>query len=109
MLAHTPISIETLLLLALAALVLPMFNRQTQRRASRLRVSTTDYLFKIARITGRSEYEIFCKSAEAWPVSTGMVDRDFRQYLISQHTPHYVNDFIRRHRGQIDELELPPV
>jgi hypothetical protein len=63
MLAHSSIPIETLLL-ALAALVLPMFNRQAQRRVGRHRVSTTDYLFKIARSTERSEYEIFCKSAD---------------------------------------------
>jgi hypothetical protein len=63
MVANTNIPIETLLL-ALAALVLQMFNRQTQRLAGRQRVSMTDYLYEIARITGRSEYAIFCKSSD---------------------------------------------
>ena len=32
-------------------------------------ISMEDYVFKIARVTGHSEYYVFCKSAEAWPVS----------------------------------------
>jgi hypothetical protein len=71
--------------------------------------SVEDYLFKISRLTGHSEYEIFQKSAEHWPVTRERIDADFKAYLRHQVTPHYVNDFIRRHRPQVDALRLPPL
>ncbi len=109
MLANMSITIEPLLLLALAALVLQLYNYSFHRLIGRQRVSTADYLYKISRITGHSEYEIFRKAAEQWPVSRRIIDRDFKDYLIHQHIPHYINDFIRKNRRHIDELKLPPV
>jgi hypothetical protein len=70
--------------------------------------TTEDYLYKIARITGQSEYEVFRKSAEAWPVSESMVNRDFRDYLLEQSVPCYVNAFIRKNKPYIDQVRLPP-
>ncbi|MDJ0803764.1 MAG: hypothetical protein QNI97_12890, partial [Desulfobacterales bacterium] len=96
------------LLVALAALALKLFA-PFPRLVSRPGVTRSDYLYKIARITGCSEYEVFRKSAEQWPVGPRTVDRDFKRYLIDQQIPHYVNDFIRRHREQIDTMRLPPV
>ena len=69
--------------------------------------SMEDYLFKISRVTGHSEYDVFCKSAEAWPVSKEKVEQDFTRYLQQQSIPHYVNDFVRRNRKHIDELHMP--
>lgn len=69
--------------------------------------SMVDYLYKISRITGESEYNIFVKSAENWPVSQAMVERDFSRYLAGQTVPHYVQDFVRKNRHHIDELRLP--
>lgn len=109
MLTNINIPVETVLLMALGALALQMFNRQTCRLIGRQCASAEDYLYKIARITGHSEYAIFRKSAEQWPVSRRTIDRDFKNYLIHQQTPHYVNDFIRKNRRHIDELKLPPV
>ena len=65
------------------------------------------YLFKIARVTGKSEYEVFCKSAEDWPVSQARIEQDFKRYLCHQDVPHYVNDFVRRNKTHIDELHIP--
>jgi len=66
------------------------------------------YLYKIARLTGKSEYDVFCKSAEEWPVSRARIDQDFKRYLIDQNVPHYVNDFVRKNKKHIDELHIPP-
>ena len=66
-----------------------------------------DYLFKIFRITGSSEYDIFCKSAENWPISSDKIDDDFKRYLSHQSIPYYVNDFIRKNQKQIDDLNMP--
>ena len=70
-------------------------------------LSMEEYLFKISRVTGHSEYDVFCKSAEAWPVSREKIDHDFTRYLQQQSIPHYVNDFVRRNKKHIDELHLP--
>ena len=69
--------------------------------------SMVDYLYKISRVTGESEYNVFKKSAEGWPVNQRMVDQDFRRYLSRQVIPHYVQDFVRKNRHHIDELRLP--
>ena len=66
-----------------------------------------DYLFKISRVTGESEFNIFAKSAEDWPVNRAMVERDFRRYLSGQVIPHYVEDFIRKNKEHIDDLRMP--
>ena len=65
------------------------------------------YLYKIARLTGKSEYDVFCKSAEDWPVPQARIEQDFKRYLCHQSTPHYVNDFVRKNKKHIDELNLP--
>lgn len=70
-------------------------------------LSMEDYIFKIARVTGHSEYDVFCKSAEAWPISQEKIEQDFTRYLQQQSIPHYVNDFVRRNKGHIDELRIP--
>jgi hypothetical protein len=70
--------------------------------------SMVDYLFKISRVTGESEYSIFQKSAEDWPVSQAMIDQDFRRYLSRQEVPHYVKDFVRRNKHHLDDLKTPP-
>jgi len=69
--------------------------------------SMEEYLFKISRITGHSEYDVFCKSAEAWPVSREKIEQDFTKYIQQQSVPHYVNDFVRRNKNHIDELPIP--
>jgi len=68
-----------------------------------------DYIYKIARVTGTSEYEVFCKSAEHWQVGREAIERDFHAYLAQQAVPYYVTDFIRRNKAQIDGLRTPRV
>ena len=66
-----------------------------------------DYLYKIARITGKSEYDIFLKSAEEWPISRKNIEDDFKAYLMNQSVPYYVRDFVRKNKEHIDELRIP--
>ena len=70
-------------------------------------VSNEDYLYKIARVTGKSEYDVFLKSAEDWPISKVNIDEDFKAYLMGQPVPYYVRDFIRKNKRHIDELRIP--
>lgn len=70
-------------------------------------LSMEDYLFKISRISGHSECDVFRKSAEDWPVSREKIEQDFSNYLQHRNIPHCVNDFVRRHKKQIDELHRP--
>jgi hypothetical protein len=66
------------------------------------------YLFKISRLTGKSEYDIFFKAAEDWPVSLAQVEQDFDRYLTHLQIPYYVNDFVRKNKEHIDELHISP-
>ena len=66
-----------------------------------------DYLYKISRVTGESEYNIFLKSAEDWRLNQPMVERDFRRYLSRQVVPAYVHDFIRKNKHHINDLRMP--
>ncbi len=68
------------------------------------------YLYKISRVTGHSEYDVFCKSAEDWPVASvakNKIDADFKNYLNRQVIPPYVHHFVRENKQHIDELHLP--
>ena len=60
-------------------------------------------LYPISLATGRTEYNLFRKSAEDWAVSAERVDRDFRRYLADKVLPYYAKDFVRKNRTQIDK------
>ncbi len=108
MFTHIALQLEAAMILAAAVLLFQLLQRQKRNTIKSRPATTEDYLYKIARITGSSEYEIFRKSAEHWPVSKSIVDRDFKVYLLDQSTPCYVNAFLRKHKRQIDHLKLPP-
>lgn len=108
MFTHIAFQLEAAMILAAAVLLFQLLQRQKRHPTKSRPVTTEDYLYKVARITGASEYEIFRKSAEDWPVSRTMVDRHFKTYLMDQTTPCYVNAFLRKHKRQIDHLKLPP-
>ncbi len=66
-------------------------------------VAKENSLYNISLETGRTEYELFHKSAEDWSVSGEKIDQDFRRYMTDQIMPHYAKDFIRKNRTHIDE------
>jgi len=85
-----------------------LIGKQLMKRVNRdSPVTIEGYLFKISRITGKNEYDIFCKAAEDWPVSSGQIEMDFKRYMADQGTPYYVNDFVRKNQQHIDELHIP--
>ena len=108
MFTHIDLQMETVFVLAAAGALFQLFLRLKRPSAGARQATAEDYLYKIARITGASEYEIFRKSAENWPVSESMIEEHFREYLLHQATPYYVNAFVRKHKHKIDELRLPP-
>jgi hypothetical protein len=62
------------------------------------------YIFKITRLTDHSEYDVFCKAAEDWPVSKQQIEQDFKRFMSEERVPYYVNDFIRKNKKHIDEI-----
>ncbi len=60
-------------------------------------------LYDLSLATGRTEYDLFHRSAENWSVSGDRIDRDFRRYMADQILPHYAQDFVRKNRAHIDE------
>jgi hypothetical protein len=67
-----------------------------RRGAKNKYLSDMDMLYNIAREKSCSEYDIFVMAAEAWRFSKYKIENDFREYLRSQHIPHYVKDFVRK-------------
>ena len=95
------------LLVGLAMLALHKLNNRQIRKNQD---SMEFYLYKISRVTGHSEFDVFCKSAEDWPVATvskEKIDADFKNYLNHNAVPPYVNHFVRENKHHIDELHLP--
>jgi len=90
-----------------ASMLYQAFLRQPDKSSEDQPVSMEYYVFKIARVTSNSEYDVFCKSAENWPISKAKIDQDFKRYLYNQEVPHYVNDFVRKNKKHIDELHIP--
>jgi len=93
--------------IVLTAILFRTISHMDKKSEREKAISMEDYLYKISRVTGHSEYDVFCKSAEAWPVSRDKIEEDFTRYLQQQDIPHYVNDFVRRNKEHIDELHMP--
>lgn len=89
-------------------IVVLLVGRQLIKRLSQDRPdSIQGYLFKMSRLTGKSEFEIFHKAAEDWPVSDDQIELDFNTYMALNNTPFYVNHFVRNNQQHIDKLHLP--
>jgi hypothetical protein len=96
MFTHIDFQIETVFILAAAALLLIQVQRRNRQRTGDSReYLAEDDLYKMARITGASEYEIFQQSAGEWPVSDTLVEQHVKQYLRHQAPPY---DVIRKHK-----------
>ncbi|MBC2735559.1 MAG: hypothetical protein HF981_14470 [Desulfobacteraceae bacterium] len=109
MFTHIDFQIETVFILAAAALLLLLVQLLNRQMTEDTREHfTEDDLYKMARITGASEYEIFQKSAAEWPVSDTLVEQHVNEYLRHQATTYDVNDVIRKHEPKVDELRRPP-
>jgi len=82
-----------------------------KKKALKDQESVEFYVYKVARVTGHSEYEVFQKSAEDWPVarvSREKIAADFKDYLNHDAVPPYVSHFVRQNKPNIDDLQLPP-
>ena len=102
--------IGSLCIALLALMGVVALHKLNNRQIRKHQESMEFYLYKISRVTGHSEYEVFCKSAEDWPVasvSKEKIEADFKDYLDHNAVPPYVNHFVRENKQHIDELQLP--
>jgi hypothetical protein len=99
--------VGTICIMLLAGVALRFMFHWNKTYYSDKPVTMVDYVYKIARITGKSEYDVFLKSAEEWPIAKEKIDEDFKAYLMQQSAPYYVRDFVRRNKQHIDELHIP--
>lgn len=60
-------------------------------------------LYPISLATGRTEYNLFRKSAEEWSVSGDRIDQDFKRYMADKVLPYYAKDLVRKNRTHVDE------
>ena len=102
--------IGSLCIALLALMGVVALHKLNNRQIRKHQESLEFYLYKISRVTGHSEYEVFCKSAEDWPVasvSKEKIETDFKEYLDHNAVPPYVNHFVRENKQHIDQLHLP--
>jgi hypothetical protein len=102
--------IGNLCIIVLAVMGIVALHKLSRKQTRKHQDSMEYYLYKISRVTGHSEYDVFCKSAEDWPVakvSKEKIDADFKDYLNRSAVPPYVNHFVRENKHHIDELHLP--
>ncbi len=102
--------IGSLCLVLLALMGIVALYKLNNRAIRKHQNSMEYYLYKISRVTGNSEYDVFCKSAEDWPVATvskGKIEADFKNYLDHNSVPPYVHHFVREKKQPIDKLDLP--
>ncbi|MGD9078123.1 MAG: hypothetical protein PVG96_02225 [Desulfobacterales bacterium] len=79
------------------------FLKKVQKCSQADQTARERSLYNISLATGRTEYDLFCKSAEDWSVSGNRIDQDFKRYMTDESLPYYVMDFIRRNHEHIDE------
>ena len=91
----------------LAGKVLARLNLRWQGIFQDKPMSMAGYIYKTARLTETSEFEVFCKAAESWPISAKKIEQDFGAYLTDHQVPYYVTDFIRKNKEHLDELRIP--
>jgi len=77
--------------------------RKSQKDSQAELMAKKESFYEISIVTGRTEYDLFCKSAEAWSVSGDRIDQDFNRYLTDQVMPHYAKDFVRKNQIHLDE------
>jgi len=102
--------ISSLCVVLLAVIGIVALHKLNDKQTRKNQDSMAFYLYKISRVTGHSEYDVFCKSAEDWPVavvSREKIDSDFKNYLNHSAVPPYVHHFVRQNKRHIDELHLP--
>jgi hypothetical protein len=102
--------IDNVCIVLLVGLAIVVLHKLNNRQIRKHQDSMEFYLYKISRVTGHSEYDVFCKSAEDWPVATvskEKIESDFKTYLDHNSVPPYVNHFVRENKHHIDELDLP--
>jgi hypothetical protein len=79
------------------------FYKKVQKNSQADQIARECSLYNISLATGRTEYDLFCKSAEDWSVSGNRIDQDFKRYMIDESLPYYVKDFVRKNYKHINE------
>ena len=66
-------------------------------------IARENSLYELSLATGRTEYDLFCISAQDWSVSGDRIDQDFKIYMMDQVLPHYTKDFVRKNSIHLNE------
>lgn len=93
----------------LAVIVFSAIRWRFERRMIKQTPITDDeYLTRMASIGECSVYEMFFVCAEKWNIPREQIEEDFKEYLLDSRIPHYVRDFARQHKKDLDR-HTPPV
>ena len=90
-------------LISFLLVILTVYLWASKRNLTKTRkITSEEYLWKLKRITGKSEYEIFHIAAEEkqWP--DYQVEKHFKRYLADQTLPVYVKQFLEEGKEYIN-------
>jgi len=98
--------IPLLLLAGLCYLVLIQYLSKKESKPRKL--SEAEMLAKLARMGPETEYDIFHTAAEEWNVPSSRVEEDFKDYLLEEVIPYYVNSHMRKRAREAGDGYRPP-
>ncbi len=89
--------------LPMACLLVGIYLLERQANAGR-KLTESEILFLLARITETSEFEQFRRAAMDWNISEKQAEADFKRYLFQSQLPYYVQDYIRKAKHSNPDL-----
>ncbi len=74
----------------------------------RTKLTDEEILSSFARSREISEFAVFEMASKDWSVHPSKIEEDFADYLKDEILPHYLRDFIRRLRKELDLKDTDP-
>jgi hypothetical protein len=96
------------LLILTALLYILIIQNICKKDASPRKLTEPELLTKLARMGPHNEYDIFHLAAGEWHISQHHIDEDFKNYLLQDLIPYYVNAYLRKIANEKGDVFRPP-
>lgn len=98
----------SLLLILIALVYILVIQNVCKKDASPRKLSEAELLTKLARMGPHNEYDIFHLAAQDWNIPQNHINQDFRNYLLWDLIPYYVNSYLRKIAIEKGDIFRPP-
>ena len=105
---QNPAPIFLVLAAVLYILLLRFIDRMEYRLKRKKEGFTDEEILEMLSVMRKTScYELFGEAAEKWRVPAPRKEDDFKIYLKNGDMPHYVRDFVREHRQEVQKSIKP--